>query len=262
MAETDLPPPPSLNGLRALIVGGTSGIGLASARQLLAAGAAGVAIVGRDQGRGTRAVESLGAPPGLSFIAGDAGTAEGAIAVVQAALAKLDAIDLLVCSTAPALLPDLFFRTSIEQVPAILTQFTLPPMLMASAILPHMRARRSGIIVNIASDAGKSATPGEAVIGAAMAAITMFSRTLAMETKRDGIRVNVLTPSLVAGTETSDRILAGGFSQRLFEKAASMASLGVAEADDLAAMIVYLASPAARRLTGQAISINGGISAA
>jgi NAD(P)-dependent dehydrogenase (short-subunit alcohol dehydrogenase family) len=125
-----------------------------------------------------------------------------------------------------------------------------------------MRAQRSGVIVNIASDAAKSATPGEAVIGAAMAAIMMFSRTVAMEAKRDGIRVNVLTPSLIAGTETSARILEGGFSARLFEKAASFANLGVAEPSDLAALIVFLASPEAGRLTGQAISVNGGISAA
>jgi NAD(P)-dependent dehydrogenase (short-subunit alcohol dehydrogenase family) len=198
----------------------------------------------------------------VSLLTGDAGTAEGAQALIDGAIDRMGTIDLLVCSTAPAVLPELFHRTPADAIAASLEQLALPPMLLASAVLPHMRARRSGVIVNVASDAGKSATPGEAVIGAGMAAIIMFSRTIAMEAKRDGIRVNVLTPSLVAGTETSDRIMAGGFSQRLFEKAAAMASLGVAEAADIAAMIVFLASPAARRLTGQAISVNGGISAA
>ena len=83
-----------------------------------------------------------------------------------------------------------------------------------------------------------------------------------MEAKRDGIRVNALTPSLIAGTPTSERVMKEGFSQKLFSKAAAMASLGVAEPDDLAGLIVFLASPAAARLTGQAISVNGGISAA
>jgi NAD(P)-dependent dehydrogenase (short-subunit alcohol dehydrogenase family) len=125
-----------------------------------------------------------------------------------------------------------------------------------------MRQRGTGVIVNIASDAAKSATPGETIIGAAMAAIVMFSKALAIEAKRDGIRVNVLTPSLIAGTPLTEMIMKEGFSAKLFQKAASLAHLGVPEADDIAAMITFLAGPQAARITGQAISINGGISAA
>ena len=90
----------------------------------------------------------------------------------------------------------------------------------------------------------------------------MFSRAAAMEAKRDGVRINALTPSLITGTPTGDRVQEGGFSAKLFAKARSMAHLGVTEADDLAGLVVFLASPAAARLTGQAISVNGGISAA
>jgi NAD(P)-dependent dehydrogenase (short-subunit alcohol dehydrogenase family) len=118
------------------------------------------------------------------------------------------------------------------------------------------------VIINIASDAAKLATPGESVIGAAMAAIVMFTRALAIEAKRDGIRVNALTPSLLSGTPGADRVMAEGFSKKLFEKAAAMADLGVPEPDDLAGLIVFLAGPGAARITGQAISVNGGISAA
>jgi NAD(P)-dependent dehydrogenase (short-subunit alcohol dehydrogenase family) len=95
-----------------------------------------------------------------------------------------------------------------------------------------------------------------------MAAIVMFSRTAAIEAKRNGVRVNAVTPSLVAGTPTAERVLADGFSKKLFESAAKQAHLGVAEPDDLAALIVFLGGPASARLTGQAISVNGGISAA
>jgi NAD(P)-dependent dehydrogenase (short-subunit alcohol dehydrogenase family) len=133
---------------------------------------------------------------------------------------------------------------------------------MTHAALPAMRERRSGSVINIASDAAKVATPGETIIGAAMAAIVMFSRAAALEAKREGVRINVLTPSLIANTPGSAWIATDPFSSRMFEKAASMANLGVAEPEDLAAMILFLASPAARRITGQAISINGGISAA
>jgi 2-hydroxycyclohexanecarboxyl-CoA dehydrogenase len=129
-------------------------------------------------------------------------------------------------------------------------------------VLPSMREQGGGSIITVASDAAKVATPGETVLGAAMAAIVMFTRTVAIEGKRDGIRANVLTPSLIAGTATAERVLADGFSRSLFEKAATMAHLGVAEAEDLAHLVVFLGGPAAARLTGQAISVNGGISAA
>jgi 2-hydroxycyclohexanecarboxyl-CoA dehydrogenase len=90
----------------------------------------------------------------------------------------------------------------------------------------------------------------------------MFSRTVAMEAKRDGIRVNAITPSLVEGTGVSERLFQDEFSSRLFGKAGSRASLGVSTPQDQAALLVFLASPAAAKLTGQAISLNGGISAA
>jgi NAD(P)-dependent dehydrogenase (short-subunit alcohol dehydrogenase family) len=89
----------------------------------------------------------------------------------------------------------------------------------------------------------------------------MFSKVAAMEAKRDGIRVNAVTPSLIAGTPTAENVLSDGFSKALFEKASSLAHLGVAEPEDLASLIVFLGGPASARLTGQAISVNGGISA-
>ena len=88
----------------------------------------------------------------------------------------------------------------------------------------------------------------------------MFTRTLAMEAKRDGIRVNVLTPSLVAGTGTARRLFDDAFSAALFGKARDLAQLGVSTPEDQAALMVFLAGPHGRRITGQAISINGGIS--
>jgi 2-hydroxycyclohexanecarboxyl-CoA dehydrogenase len=105
-------------------------------------------------------------------------------------------------------------------------------------------------------------TPGESVIGAAMAGIIMFSRTLATEGKRDGIRVNCITPSIISGTATYAQVMADEFSGKLFGKAVKMAQLGVVEPQDMAELIVFLASPAAAKLSGQAISLNGGISQA
>jgi NAD(P)-dependent dehydrogenase (short-subunit alcohol dehydrogenase family) len=131
---------------------------------------------------------------------------------------------------------------------------------MMHAVLPAMRAQGGGSIITVASDAAKFATPGETLIGASMAAIVMFCRAAALEAKREGVRINVLTPSLIANTPGAALIESDPFSAKMFEKAAALAHLGVAEPEDLAAMALFLASPAARRITGQAISINGGIS--
>lgn len=136
-------------------------------------------------------------------------------------------------------------------------------MLMTRLVLPLMTGRNGGVIVNVNSDAAKTATPGESVIGAASGAIKMFTQTVALEAKRAGVRVNAITPSLVSGTAGTERITAGdGFSAKLFAKVATMADLGVPDAHDQAHLVVFLASPPAARLTGQAISLNGGISAA
>jgi NAD(P)-dependent dehydrogenase (short-subunit alcohol dehydrogenase family) len=89
----------------------------------------------------------------------------------------------------------------------------------------------------------------------------MFTRALAVEGKRDGIRANVLTPSLTSGTDHYERILADPFAGRMFAKAARLAALGVVTKEELAGLVVFLASPAAAKITGQAISMTGGISA-
>jgi NAD(P)-dependent dehydrogenase (short-subunit alcohol dehydrogenase family) len=248
-----------------VITGGTSGVGLAAAHRFTEAGVRRIVLLGRDRERGetARAAVLAAAPDAqIGFVAVDAGDPEEAVRAVQACTALIGSIDVLVNSTTSPMLPELLHRTPIEEIGPALSGQILPPLLMTRAVLPGMRAQRGGAIINIASDAAKVATPGESVIGAGMAAIVMFSRTAAMEAKRDGVRVNALTPSLITGTPTSDRVLAEGFSARLFTKAASLAHLGVADPDDLAALIVFLASPAAARLTGQAISVNGGISAA
>ena len=130
----------------------------------------------------------------------------------------------------------------------------------ARRVAGDARAVDAGSIVNVASDAAKVATPGETLVGAAMAAIVMYSKAAALEAKREGVRINVLTPSLIADTPGAALIGSDPFSAKLFEKAAAMAHLGVASPADLAAMTLFLASPAASRITGQTISINGGIS--
>ncbi|WP_067662206.1 SDR family NAD(P)-dependent oxidoreductase [Nocardia miyunensis] len=246
------------------VVGGTSGVGLEVANRFVAAGTQRIGLVGRDAERGHKAAEQIRSrAPGVwsLFVAGDVNDPGEARRVAEELRSGLGPADILVNSTTSPFTPRLFHDILPEDVPAIVTQQAFGPMNMCHAVLPDMRSQRGGAIVNVASDAAKWPTPGETVLGAAMAAIVMFTQTLAMEAKRHGIRVNAVTPSLIRDTGAHDRVMADPFSAKLFEKATRAASLGVAEPSDLAELIVFLCSPQARRITGQAVSPNGGISA-
>lgn len=248
-----------------LITGGTSGAGLATALHFAAAGVRRIGLIGRDAARGKAARDAvLAQTPDaqVEFIMADANQVEQATAAAEQAHARLGRIDVLVNSTLTEFTPQLFHHTAINQIGPIIFERLMAPLLMCRLVLPWMREQKSGVILNVASDAAKVATPGESVIATAMAGLVIFSRTLAMEAKRDGIRVNVLTPSLISGTQAAVRHLQGGFSAKIFDKVASRAHLGLAQPEDIAALAVFLASPAAARITGQTISVNGGISAA
>lgn len=253
-----------LNGMMAVVTGSTTGIGRACAEALLAAGAGGVLINGRDAPRAEAArAEIQKRFPAAKVVAatGDLALPQAAEAVMAEAVRQLGRIDLLVNSTGGNDIPRLLHRTGLGEIPGIVERCLLPQLLCSRAVLPYMRQARAGAVVNIASDAAKLPTPGEAVIGAAMAGIVMFTRALAVEGKRDGIRANVVTPSLTSGTRHYDSVMADPFAGKMFAKASQAAALGVVNKDEIAALVVFLASPAAAKMTGQAISLTGGISA-
>ncbi|GAA3316245.1 SDR family NAD(P)-dependent oxidoreductase [Arthrobacter ramosus] len=249
-----------------LIAGASSGVGWASAVKFADAGVRHFALLSFDPGRGAAARSALlehQPDAEVVHIPFDATDPISVREAVSRAHSVMGSIDVAVTSvSAPAYRPELLHRTPLEQIPDILTAQAVPPMLVTRAVLPIMRVQHGGSIINVASDAAKTATPGETVLGAAMAAIVMFTRSAAIESKRDGIRVNAVTPSLISGTPTTERALSDGFSKKLFERAMAQAHLGLPSAEDQADLVVFLGGPAAARLTGQAISVNGGISAA
>lgn len=254
-----------ISSASALIVGGTAGIGFASAEALLAQGLPRLTIAGRTQARGDAARARLAAAfpaAAIAYRQCDARQAEAVQALADGAAADMGGIDILVSCGGGDPMPRLLHETPIGEIMPQIDMIVAGTILPARAVLPHMTRQGGGSVVCLASDAAKVATPGEAAIGAAMAAIVMFCRAMANEAKRNGIRVNCLTPSIVQGTPLYDKIMADPFCAKLFGKAETQARLGVATAQDLAAMVVYLAGPAAARLTGQTISINGGISVA
>ena len=250
-------------GSSVVVTGGTSGIGLETAALLAERGAGLLIVNGRDVERGEAAVaEILRRAPGasVSFLRADVSTLQGASDLFRTVAQRLNApLDVLVNCGGGDFAPELFHQTPGDHLQGIIDHWLMSRIFCCHAALPLMRP--GAAIVNVASDAAKMPTPGEAVIGAAMAGMAMFSRTLAMEAKRQGIRVNVVTPSVVAGPRLQARIARGGFGAKLFEKAEAAAHLGMPDSRDIAETILFLASSRASKLTGQVISVNGGISA-
>ena len=127
------------------------------------------------------------------------------------------------------------------------------------AVLPRMVARKAGVVVSISSDAGRVGSMGEAVYAGTKAAIIAFSRTLAREHARDNIRFNVVCPGPTR-TPLVEEMQQQEFGRRMLgrmEQYVPLRRLGTPE--DVAPMVVFLASDAASFITGQVISVSGGL---
>jgi 2-hydroxycyclohexanecarboxyl-CoA dehydrogenase len=252
------------SGQVALLTGATSGIGLETAAQLAELGVGTVILNGRSMQRGDTACAIVRArAPGCQvlFVQGDASETATVTAMVAAAK-EAGALDVLVNAVPGASSPRPFEQIDPDDILPLMQAHLLGTLLPTRALLPLMIARGGGTVLIVSSDAAKIPTPGESVHGALMAALDMFGRTLALECVRHKIRVHILTPSLVGGTISHQRMMADPFSAKLFEKAAARAVLGLPEPADLARLAVFLASPAAARMTGQSITINGGLAVA
>ncbi|MCL4767011.1 MAG: glucose 1-dehydrogenase [Hyphomicrobiaceae bacterium] len=128
------------------------------------------------------------------------------------------------------------------------------------AVLPGMMARRAGRIVNIASDAGRVGSTGEAVYSACKAGLIGFSKTLAREHARHGITVNVVAPG-VTRTNLFEQYKQGAGNPEKLEEAFRRATpIGrIGEPEDLPGAILFFASDDAAFITGQVISVSGGL---
>jgi NAD(P)-dependent dehydrogenase (short-subunit alcohol dehydrogenase family) len=112
-----------------------------------------------------------------------------------------------------------------------------------------------GTIIGFASDAGRFAAPRQSLIGAAFGGIIAFVRNLALDVSRQGVRVHCLAPSFVADTPVFERHATRADAAR------KRAGLGLPTPADIAPMALFLCGPGAAKITGQVISINGGLNA-
>jgi NAD(P)-dependent dehydrogenase (short-subunit alcohol dehydrogenase family) len=240
-----------LHGLTAIVTGGAKGIGLAIARRLVGDGAA-VALIGRDADALAAASDELGARHAVADVTDDA--------ALRRAIAMLGPCDILV-NNAGAAISRPFMKHEMGDFHAMLAVNLLSAVTACQAVLPAMRARGSGRIVNIASTAGLKGYAYVTAYVAAKHALVGFTRALALETVKDGITVNAICPGFtdtgMVGRSVAAIVAASGRSpeeaRRLLEAGNPAGRL--VRPEEVAEAVAFLCRPAAGAMTGQAITV-------
>jgi NAD(P)-dependent dehydrogenase (short-subunit alcohol dehydrogenase family) len=242
-----------LERLRALVTGGTSGIGTAIVERLSAEGAA-VVFTGRNPERGAE----VAARTGAGFVAADVRDAASVEVSVAAAAARLEGLDALVAN-AGVLHDAVLSETTDEAWDAVLETNLVGYYRYATACLPHLRTAGGGSITMISSDAGVWV---EAAIGAysvSKRAVNMLAQTLAVEAGPQGIRVNAVCPGDTApGMSTH----VGGREETGGAEGWALPPLGrVGTGADVAAAVAFFASPDGAFCNGSVLLVDGGMRA-
>jgi 2-hydroxycyclohexanecarboxyl-CoA dehydrogenase len=167
-------------------------------------------------------------------------------------------IDVLVnCAGWDRLLP--FIKTTPDLWQKVLSINFLGVVNTCHVILPHMVERKQGAIVSLSSDTGRVGSFGEAIYASSKAAIMAFSKTIAREHARDNIRVNVVSPGL-CDTPLIDEMREDEFTAKILGSIVNFIPLKrLGKPEEIAPMVLFLASEAASYITGQVFSINGGL---
>jgi Tropinone reductase 1 len=242
-----------LDGARAVVTGGTRGIGLAVVLELLELGAS-VVTAGRDLDDLDPRLEAAREAGRLHLTAVDLATADGRAALIALIPAAWDAIEILVNNVGTNIrTPSLV--TTDEDYRRILDTNLTAAWDLSRALHPRLAASGRGAIVNVGSVAGQVSVGTGAVYAMTKAAIEHLTRYLAVEWARDGIRVNAVAPwyirtplvePILGDPATLERVLAVTPMRR------------VGEPHEAAAVIVFLCLPAASYVTGQVVAADGG----
>jgi 3-oxoacyl-[acyl-carrier protein] reductase len=128
---------------------------------------------------------------------------------------------------------------------------------LCHAALPHLVQAGGGTLVAFASDAGRYAAPRQTMLGSVFGGIIAFVRNAAVELGRDNVRIHCISPSYVKDTPVFERFGIGGRG----ETAEQRAPLGLPSPKDIAPLALFLCGPDATKMTGQILSVNGGLNA-
>jgi 2-hydroxycyclohexanecarboxyl-CoA dehydrogenase len=254
--------PTLLAGKVALVTGSTAGIGARTAEQLARASVSTVILNGRSEtsGREMKAeLEGLIPHGRFDFASADYNHPDQIKRLFGRARQAYGGVDIFIhtCMTVGSG-PKPFMETDRDYWRSAVSGIFLGLLECCRLAVTQMLAKGGGAIV---SGAAKVAPPGEAMLGGALAANIMFAQALGLELGRQNIRVNAVTPSITRRTKTHDRVMVGAFPRSCSRRLKARARLGVASAANVAPMAVFLASPLASHITGQVVSVKGGISA-
>lgn len=235
-----------LDGLTAVVTGGGAGIGLASAR-LLTAGGAKVAV--------------LDVEPGTDFIALRADVTNDASvrAAIDEAAARLGGLDILVNNAGIGAIGTVADNPDAEWQ-RVFDVNVMGIVRVSRAALPYLRKSAHAAIVNTCSIAATAGLPQRALYSATKGAVLSLTLAMAADHIREGIRVNCVNPG-TADTPWVGRLLAQA-ADPVAERAALEARqpMGrMVSAEEVAAAIAYLASPAAASVAGTALAVDGGM---
>ena len=241
-----------LQGRNAVVTGASRGIGAATALALDAAGAR-VALVARSLGELEGVASDMHHDPVV--LVADLEEPDTPADVARRALAALGGVDVLVNNAAVAarLPTSETRRPTIDQILAVNVR---APLLLISALLPSMIERRSGSIINLSSVSAIIGTPRRAAYAASKGAMDAATRSLAVELGPFGIRVNSVAPGVVDTALWANNKKISGVPEAID---ALTPLRRWATPEDVADVIVFLASGSSRFVTGETVSADGGM---
>ena len=243
-----------MKGKVALVTGGTSGIGRATAVAFAKRGAR-VVVAGRREQEGqetVRLIRAAGAEG--TFVRADVSREPDVRAMVDYAVRMYGRLD-LAANNAGAEFTQPVVEASPEDFRRIFEVNVLGVLLCLKHEIPAMLRAGGGAIVNVSSIAGVIGVPGIAIYGGSKAAVNQITRVAAMEVARQKIRINSVSPAAIE-TQMFDRFAGSEENKRGFIEAHPVGRIGKPE--EVAETIVFLCSDAAGFITGQDLKIDGG----
>lgn len=241
----------SLTGKTALVTGATAGIGYAIAVQLAAEGAE-VVVHGRNAERGTKVVQEIENAGGTArFVAADVSKAED----VRRLAAEAGAVDILVNNAGIYRFAPTFDTTDADFDDQLNTNLRAPYLLVQS-LVPGMIARGGGSVINVTTVAATTPAAGAGIYGSSKAALELLTKLWADEFGPQGVRVNAVAPGPTRTPGTAE------FGPDLIDGLGRTTALGrLAEPDEVANVVTFVASPAASYVNGAIVTVGGGAQA-